>query len=99
MAEYTKGEWRIVLDKISKLPVRIQTTSCHVCSFPEDKYLQNRKLRANARLIAAAPDLLEACRNIEACIRMTLTDNAFGSKEKRLMYHNEIKAAIAKATG
>jgi hypothetical protein len=51
--------------------------------------------RANARLIAAAPKLLEACKDIECCIRQTLTDAAFGSQYKRTMYLTEVQAAIA----
>ena len=48
---------------------------------------------ANARLIAAAPDLLEALQ--EACNSIETTDNPF----KGSLMHNQMRAAIAKATG
>ena len=42
-------------------------------------------------------DLLAACKDMEGCIRMTLTDAAFGSKEKRAMYLQDLQAAIEAA--
>jgi len=57
--------------------------------------------KANARLIAAAPELLEACRNLSQYVAKGIADGAFKDcalpkgAEKRL---NQALAAIAKAT-
>jgi hypothetical protein len=49
--------------------------------------------RANADLIAAAPDLLEACKEAEECIR---TGGHFADSNRTM---EMLRAAIARATG
>ena len=54
--------------------------------------IRNKEAEANARLIAAAVDLLEACRNIIDAMEVTgLTQQLFQASE-------QIKEAVAKAT-
>lgn len=52
---------------------------------------------ANARLIAAAPELLEALREALDCIRVYAPDYMHGMPRKH--YVSQARAAIAKATG
>ena len=61
-----------------------RTLFLEVCADP-DGYVRGEN-EANARLIAAAPDLLEAC-------KVALGIIGFGAE------HDQISAAIAKATG
>ena len=91
--EHTKGPWKI--EKL-EAPVYgsdgslvatgagIGTESHHICT------VYGRKTKANARLIAAAPELLEACKHM---LRLM---NGLG-------YHfdamEDAEAAIAKAEG
>lgn len=88
-AQHTPGPWRIVRDEDGCFEIA-----------DENGLLINKTVarggttnRANARLIAAAPDLLEACES--ALIALTNP----GSENWRQTALTDIRAAIAKAEG
>ncbi len=89
MSEHTEGPW-----KIWQGSREIFADSDHVCTMQDLKGGKNcvsriEEYRANASLIAAAPDLLEACKVALPCIShipIHAEDVAF------------IEQAIAKAT-
>lgn len=93
MAEYTKGPWELAGDlNVMNLDVvygsgRIAMMDC------ENEELSDAELTANARLIAAAPELLEALElardHLEVC-------NYEGEEDEALA---QINAVIAKAKG
>lgn len=56
MAEFTKGEWQVTGNSIYAVPVGQEPEI--VC------WLQGRNREANARLIASAPALYEACEGL-----------------------------------
>ena len=69
MENYTKGKWTVEECKMPEY--RIQSGPTIICwtgfaERPSDLPLEERK--ANARLIAAAPDLLEACEEYQRVI-------------------------------
>ena len=54
---------------------------------------------ANARLISAAPDLLDACRSALAELEKLAEQNIFSLGDPALITIRELQAAIIKATG
>lgn len=105
--KHTPGPWVVV--ESDKSPKRAAAWVCTVGNNPNDpavfstvldgdKFVFGDKL-ADARLIAAAPDLLEALRNIAHEMRFMLRANPAkdgGLYRQRL---DEADLAIAKATG
>jgi len=102
--KHTPGPWKAnlylggayAIDRIAPNGDRLATVAT-VCGALETK--------ANARLIAAAPDLLEACRNAERTIRRLCQmyneevdhiDEYLESSDKNI---KPIRKAIAKAEG
>ena len=86
--EYTPGPWRIgtpppngeqTIGTLNGLMVAVATTGAEM-----------EETKANARLIAAAPELLEALQSV--------LDNCLDS-EGLCAAHAKARAAIAKATG
>lgn len=88
-AQHTPGPWRArnycVLNDVdmSKLPVTIR----RICNCENPVYIGDTQAKANARLIAAAPDLLAAL--IDMVHRGELT----------IEHYHRARAAIAKAEG
>ena len=68
---------------------------------PMDTELRRERSDGDARLIAAAPDLLAACRIAAEIVRILADDPEVQSDALPGLsrIHNEICAAIAKATG
>ena len=95
--KHTKGKWVAQpLNSISNgwIDIKIGKNTVTVYGDPIDPEYPNAEiietLQANAKLIAAAPDLLEACvKMIEHYDRYLLSQND---------YYIEMKAAITKAT-
>lgn len=106
MAEHTPGHWRtepgdsIVRVAQSGTPNRI------ICAVSNKTYYQrfDEEDEANARLIAAAPELLEALKYLKPWLEEQVMDESAGLQEGdtpsiRFDKFNEALAAIAKATG
>lgn len=95
--QHTPGPWRIWRHMDPAEPRKIIGLSDDgICTL--DEY--NTNDAANARLIAAAPELLQA---LQACEDYLVArfgdDNWDGSTERPFALHNQIVTAIAKATG
>ena len=82
MTQYTPGPWTYEAEETGFAGAIVATTGW-ICDFDTDPSL------ANARLIAAAPDLLEALQAVIA-----EHEDGYGLK-----CVEQVKAAIAKATG
>jgi hypothetical protein len=87
--KFTKGNWSIVegLKKAGDLCVHSQGKL--ICSFENDG---SEEEDANARLIAAAPELLQALIAINRSINEQLLNARFGNELSKM------KSAINKAT-
>ena len=88
MSGHTPGPWVVLQNPMSH--DCITSDDCRICDMPrwDDEYAEEET--ANARLIAAAPDLLEALQAIEKYMRADFDDMPMSGKAR---------AAIAKATG
>ena len=86
--KHTKGEWMPKEGQI--YPVETGKTLALIPYFDED----NKEQEANAKLIAAAPDLLEACDMVLTAWHSKLSN--FNKKEPA--YLEIIRSAIRKAT-
>jgi len=96
MAEFTKGEWKIFTESEGYLSIS-----------PIDAYIDHGSTditeedRANARLIAAAPDLYAACKEIDHFFNESV-GQVCTEKQAYDAYHNSgtsdrVKAALTKA--
>jgi len=92
---HTPGPWTIddTREYLDKACVR--HNGIVVCSFL-DRCGFAKEGKANARLIAAAPDLLEACKRLLAVVEQLTLDSPLISDGHTAAKH--ARAAIAKAT-
>lgn len=102
MSAHTPGPWNTVntrpTDALDLVVVFDADSQC-VCSVPKgssNKPQQER--RANARLIAAAPDLLEALQSTYDALCISYPLHSIDN-DKRFGILSQARAAIAKATG
>ncbi len=67
MSEHTPGPWELTKDGISIQAYPPPADVIRICLAPDYTFHgpDNPRWRANARLIAAAPDLLAACEAVE----------------------------------
>ena len=93
MSQHTQGPWTVENNSIYGNAGMIRPFIASV----EDDH-RDEETNANARLIAAAPDLLDALQWITRCasIRGPVGTTAYLISDKRMA---EVRAAIAKATG
>ncbi len=99
MAEHTPGPWSAQMDAGDWIGVEAVTgdgdlVRREICTCLTDD--DDREDRANARLIAAAPDLLAAC---ELFVAIDLTIDSFGEWLELRRTQGEARQAIAKACG
>ena len=100
-SKHTPGPWKYSAYHRSIMGGELSRDGCriHVASLPGHEF-KHPSVDANARLIAAAPELLAAA---EEVIRSRLSIGAIqeqGEQGKRHIRHlNELRAAIAKAKG
>ena len=91
MSKFTPGPWRKCGFNVSVNP------DCYYL-LKNNAKLTAGELEANARLIAAAPELLEALRNLWVAYLDSLTDNKGCTCLRCTEAAQAAKAAIAKAT-
>lgn len=98
MIKHTEGPWRVLPEEVHKDYIRVRGTALGrrykianvlTVSYAGAPDTEAEETRANARLIATAPDLLYAIIVIEAAL-----DGSVWSDTKR-----ELRALIAEATG
>lgn len=90
--EHTPGPWEVSPDDPHHIRLKDEYVFCWVDNEPAENEAVMATMQANARLIAAAPDLLSAC---EAMLGAEeLGDRALGRVAAFLA-----ETAIAKATG
>jgi hypothetical protein len=116
MGKHTPGPWRDAgLDDENWYPGQIVNEAKRktkiICSVPRDEYLgqsddEDNEDRANARLIAASPELLASCQGIMESLELVLGPgcplSTMAKDVVRGMFLGEIeksKAAIEKAEG
>ena len=59
MNEHTPGPWKSIIDTSGNVVIRTKANDKNICLVDEDEFITDEG-RADARLIAAAPDLLVA---------------------------------------
>jgi len=91
MNEYTKGPW---VNSVTGIYAKDGTTIAQV-------YTQwsNDADEANARLISAAPELLEACKAAENDISLFYDEKREGTNTQTWKVIMKLRTAIAKAEG
>lgn len=103
MSKHTKGPWRLLPEECDKPYIRVRGTHLggryKVANVITPVYegihaREAEETRANARLISAAPDLLEAL-----ALMVDATKGKFGDLEFMAMASQKAYAAINKATG
>ena len=99
--EPTPGEWRARNDRHG--PYVVSDDGINICEMSESSRAagpdDDAERIANARLIAAAPDMLEALREAHDELDCALMDEPYVATEKTWAILDRTKAAIAKAKG
>ena len=94
---YSKGDWEIERNP-SGQPVIIHGEDDYICGFRNQLPRPDEKtIEANAKLIAAAPEMIETLQEVQSIIT---SDKRFNIKKDFHLYNIlacVIKAAIAKA--
>jgi hypothetical protein len=96
---HTPGPWRLDNNiaygwKTNPFSITVRKRGVHsttVANIPAKQTISRDEAEANARLIAAAPDLLDAL--------MTVPQGLLWSDDDLWRWHDKARAAIAKATG
>ena len=98
--KHTPGPWKVTAhppyNKViashgqGRQPVYFDVALCH---------LETDRAEANARLIAAAPDLLEACKAMLSAIKDSLASGVSINNHKYDAVGQQVLAAIKKAEG
>jgi len=91
---YTKGNWEV--NKRASRNVKCNDITIANCSSGQDGVREDEEI-ANAKLIAAAPDLLEALQTLQTAIGYAAENNTLHVLGKQDI--DLIDAAIFKATG
>lgn len=107
MTQHTPGPWQAVKDQFGGTvgATRIDAANGHAVAYARERGPNGHDGEANARLIAAAPELLEALKELARLVHQNnalqhagieVSADAWGQ-----MYQvtNEARAAIAKAEG
>ena len=105
--KHTKGKWIIHGLQKGKNGYRDWNTYCvrsgktnvHIATIGDvDRYYEKQN-RANARLIAAAPDLLEACKGLTKAINKEIDGNPDFVDSPVYAWLEDAHEAISKAKG
>lgn len=92
-AGHTPGPWEVVDRTCVRGPFAMgdhERQGLHIASIP--LYLPECEGRANARLIAAAPELLEVLQGLLSAVSVRIDD-------PRIAHFDKAHAVVAKATG
>lgn len=92
---HTKGPWHIELAPNGK-PFVTNKARQHVCTLYEGK--PSERVAANARLIAASPDLLAACETVCGLIYRDKNNGERIDLDQYERADRDCRAAVAKAT-
>jgi len=95
---YTKGEWNVTRNNLSKvtLPSKLTVRSNTGC--PIAILTDSERSIADAHLIAAAPDLYEACKGLEKVFELTKANSQWRSSYADQKVE-AMEQALAKAEG
>lgn len=105
MSEYTPGPWEASTPEPERQgpltwynepwSISGENGQKHIANISTMFAAEEAEDRANARLIAAAPELLEACKRVLRAINWGYTEDRMSDDEQAAL----LSAAIAKATG
>lgn len=93
--KHTQGPWEVM---ISGKHVFVNSDDECVCITHNNDSLPPEKAIANARLIAAAPELLEACKDMVELLSRFINETS-GDNRGTIVFLKVIRDAIAKAEG
>ena len=100
-AKHTPGPWVVRTIDQSLATVETQDGEYIICNAAQlrgdDWKTEHAERKANARLIAAAPELLDALQSIAECCNEDRTARDYASRQTEI--RGIARAAIAKATG
>ena len=73
--KFTKGEWKVTSEDAIKIKAEDGSNIAIITHLTNFKRRDIREAEANAKLIAAAPDLLKSlvmlCESIDSCVELT----------------------------
>lgn len=107
-AKHTAGPWRVGEMCGGTIHIEADTTPRHVTVGRVHVFGIHAEAEANARLIAAAPDLLQAAKDLDRMYHdidwqmseeRRFNENTGGNYTALAHYHDQLNAAIAKAEG
>lgn len=95
MSKHTPGPWRAMGVMVEHPNGSVaDICSCNLADFGQHNYMRSyEEMCADARLIAAAPELLEALRALDMLFSPVVSDST------QAYWIDKARAAIAKATG
>ena len=97
MSEPTKGPWRVEFDENDQPNIHAEREEFWIARLPHQCVGSIEQIqKANANLIAAAPDLLDACRSV---VWWNERVGAMCEPEDERDVLQPLRAAIAKAEG
>lgn len=109
--KYTPGPWTFetvktvcgICHKVGPMPPMRESekpgSACIYVDYPSPGHPVAIELEANARLIAAAPELLSALKRLDDAYCSASPEMTFAERHEGRMALIEARAAIAKATG
>jgi len=98
--KHTPGPWAFSNDKDYVVEAFKEGSPYSICKYDVNSDSEAEDL-ANANLIAAAPDLLAACKSAVGIIleRLNFIEQTYGLEQDKEAYLRELESAIRKATG
>jgi len=98
---HTKGKWFVDWDSLEIKQVgitneKVGKTICGLATYPPFEGAEDKESQTNAKLIASAPELLEACKSVNACIGKDCKPLGVGGMEG---IKDILQQAINKAEG